>query len=142
MTDTQQRNQLDLLARLNKHALQHNEADAALAARIQLRTGVPNADGSLREALDYDKELQVTKSLVRFAKDKRCAHFGKQCLMARRLVERGVRFVQIYSGGEENERSWDGHSNIAANHRQFAGETDIPIGGLLTDLKQRAACST
>jgi uncharacterized protein (DUF1501 family) len=57
--------------------------------------------------------------------------------MARRLVERGVRFVQIYSGGMENERSWDGHANIAANHRQFAGETDVPIGGLLTDLKQR-----
>ena len=49
--------------------------------------------------------------------------------MARRLVERGVRFVQIYSGGMENERSWDGHIDIAGNHRQFAGETDIPIGG-------------
>jgi arylsulfatase A-like enzyme len=57
--------------------------------------------------------------------------------MARRLVERGVRFVQIYSGGEENERSWDGHLNIADNHRSFAGETDRPIAGLLTDLKQR-----
>ena len=57
--------------------------------------------------------------------------------MARRMVERGVRFVQIYSGGEENEKSWDGHSNIVANHRQFAGETDTPISGLLTDLKQR-----
>jgi hypothetical protein len=57
--------------------------------------------------------------------------------MARRLVERGVRFVQIYSGGEENERSWDGHMNISANHTGFAGETDIPIAGLLTDLAQR-----
>src|SRR5260370_1326720 len=61
--------------------------------------------------------------------------------MARRLVERGVRFVQIYSGGEENERSWDGHTNIAANHRQFAGETDQPIAALLTDLKQRGLLS-
>ncbi len=57
--------------------------------------------------------------------------------MARRLVERGVRFVQIYSGGMENERSWDGHTDIAANHRQFASETDVPVAGLLTDLKQR-----
>ena len=57
--------------------------------------------------------------------------------MARRLVERGVRFVQIYSGGMENERSWDGHSNIKDNHSQFAGETDTPIGGLLADLRQR-----
>ena len=64
-------------------------------------------------------------------------HFAKQCLMARRLVERGVRFVQIYSGGMENERSWDGHKDIAGNHRQFAGETDQPIAALLTDLKQR-----
>jgi arylsulfatase A-like enzyme len=57
--------------------------------------------------------------------------------MARRLVERGVRFVQIYSGGMENERSWDGHADIKGNHTQFAGETDTPIGGLLSDLKQR-----
>jgi uncharacterized protein (DUF1501 family) len=57
--------------------------------------------------------------------------------MARKLVERGVRFVQIYSGGMENERSWDGHIDIAGNHRKFAGETDQPIAALLTDLKQR-----
>jgi uncharacterized protein (DUF1501 family) len=57
--------------------------------------------------------------------------------MARRLIERGVRFVQIYSGGMENERSWDGHQNLHANHTQFAGETDQPIAALLTDLKVR-----
>src|SRR5260221_5608946 len=57
--------------------------------------------------------------------------------MARRLVERGVRFVQIYSGGMENQQSWDGHSDIAGNHRGFAEETDQPIAALLTDLKQR-----
>jgi hypothetical protein len=50
--------------------------------------------------------------------------------------------VQIYSGGEENERSWDGHTNIASNHRQFAGETDQPIGALLGDLKQRGLLDT
>src|SRR5262249_3600403 len=60
-----------------------------------------------------------------------------QCLMARRLVERGVRFVQIYSGGEENEKSWDGHVNIVANHGGFAAETDQPIAGLLADLEGR-----
>ena len=63
--------------------------------------------------------------------------FGKQYLMARRLIERGIRFVQIYSGGNENQRSWDGHNDILGNHSQFAGETDQPIAGLLTDLKQR-----
>ena len=53
------------------------------------------------------------------------------------MVERGVRFVQIYSGGMENERSWDGHSNIGQNHSGFAAETDRPIAALLTDLKAR-----
>src|ERR1044072_3306964 len=57
--------------------------------------------------------------------------------MARRRVARGFRMGQIYSGGEENEQSWDGHSNLAHNHRGFAGETDVPIAGLLTDLKAR-----
>jgi arylsulfatase A-like enzyme len=67
----------------------------------------------------------------------RCTHFAKQCLIARRLVERGVRFVQIYSGGMENERSWDGHQDIVKNHAGFAREVDTPIAGLLTDLAAR-----
>ena len=67
----------------------------------------------------------------------RCDHVGRQCLVARRLVERGVRFVQIYSGGMDNQLSWDGHNDIKGNHEQFAGETDKPIAGLLTDLSQR-----
>src|SRR6516165_4813609 len=58
-------------------------------------------------------------------------------LIARRLVERGVRFVQIYSGGMDNQLSWDGHNDIAGNHRGFAQETDVPIAGLLTDLASR-----
>jgi len=88
------------------------------------------------EALDVNKESPEIQRLYGLDNPK-CTHFAKQCLMARRLVERGVRFVQIYSGGMENERSWDGHIDIAGNHRQFAGETDIPIAGLLSDLKQR-----
>ena len=88
------------------------------------------------EALDIDQEPEHIHKLYGLD-EKRCDHFAKQCLIARRLVERGVRFVQIYSGGMENERSWDGHTNIQANHTQFAGETDTPIAGLLADLKQR-----
>ena len=67
----------------------------------------------------------------------KCKHISRQCIIARRLVERGVRFVQIYSGGEENERSWDGHINIAGNHSGFAAETDQPIAALLADLEAR-----
>jgi len=88
------------------------------------------------EALDYNRETPAIHRLYGID-NPRCTHFAKQCLMARRLVERGVRFVQIYSGGEENERSWDGHMNISQNHTGFAGETDIPIAGLLTDMAQR-----
>ena len=67
----------------------------------------------------------------------KCKHFARQCLVARRLVERGVRFVQIYSGGEENQRSWDGHIDIVGNHSGFAAETDQPIAALLADLARR-----
>jgi len=136
VADTEQRNQLDLLAQLNRHQLQHTESDAALAARIESFELAYRMQMAAPDALAFEKEAAATRTLYGID-DKRCAHFGKQCLMARRLVERGVRFVQIYSGGEENERSWDGHSNIAANHRQFGGETDVPIAALLADLKQR-----
>ena len=88
------------------------------------------------EALDLNKEPESVRALYGLD-DKKCSHFAKQCLMARRMVERGVRFVQIYSGGMENERSWDGHANIAGNHTGFAAETDQPIAALLTDLSER-----
>src|SRR5213079_1538463 len=131
-----QRAQLDLLAKLNGRYQQQNPAEAALAARIETFELAYRMQMAAPEALDFDGETEVTKKLYGLDNPK-CVHFAKQCLMARRLVERGVRFVQIYSGGMENERSWDGHIDIGGNHRQFAGETDIPIAGLLADLKQR-----
>jgi hypothetical protein len=67
----------------------------------------------------------------------RSAVFGKQCLQARRLVERGVRFVQLYSGGNHNDANWDAHGDLFDNHTLHAGETDKPIAGLIKDLKQR-----
>ncbi len=134
--DEQQRRQLNLLRRLNEQHQQQHEADADLTARIESYELAYRMQMAAPEALDVNREPESVRKLYGLD-DKRCAHFAKQCLMARRLVERGVRFVQIYSGGMENERSWDGHADIAANHRQFAGETDVPIGGLLTDLKAR-----
>jgi hypothetical protein len=136
MSDGQQRRQLDLLKRLNqRHASQH-ESDAVFGARVESFELAYRMQMAAPEALDVTREPESIQKLYGLD-DKRCTHFAKQCLMARRLVERGVRFVQVYSGGEENEKSWDGHTNIAANHRQFAGETDQPIAALLTDLKQR-----
>ncbi len=68
---------------------------------------------------------------------KHCTHFAAQCLTARRMVERGVRFVQVYSGGMENQQSWDCHMDLIGNHRGFALESDQPVAGLLADLEQR-----
>ena len=137
-TDAEQRAQLDLLNRLNRRDTreQHPHEAELSAADRELRAGLPDADGRprgpRRRTASRRRSQSSTGSTTRSAR-----HFAKQCLMARRLVERGVRFVQIYSGGMENERSWDGHTDIAKNHSGFAGETDRPIAALLTDLKAR-----
>ena len=136
MTNRQQRAQLDLLSRLNRRHLEQSAGDSELAARIETFELAYRMQMAAPEALAIEKETSATQKLYGLENPK-CKHFAKQCLIARRLVERGVRFVQIYSGGEENEKSWDGHLNIADNHRGFAGETDIPIAGLLTDLQAR-----
>ena len=127
MTDDDQRRQLALLARLNHRHEEQNPAEAELAARIRkLRAGLSHADRRLPKRSTSTRSRQRSKSCT--ASIARSAdHFAKQALLARRLVERGVRFVQIFSGGMENQLSWDGHVDIAGNHRQFAGETDQPI---------------
>lgn len=136
LADRQQRTQLDLLNKLNREHLTETGPDSELTARIESFELAYRMQMAAPDAMAWDKESPATQKLYGIDNPK-CTHFSKQCLMARRMVERGVRFVQIYSGGEENERSWDGHTNIADNHRGFAGETDVPIAGLLTDLKQR-----
>ncbi|MCI0365832.1 MAG: DUF1501 domain-containing protein, partial [Phycisphaerales bacterium] len=135
-TDDQQRAALDLLNKLNKHRLAQSPEELELAARIESFELAYRMQIAAPEAIDIDREPEHIHKLYGIG-EKRCDHFARQCLVARRMVERGVRFVQIYSGGMENERSWDGHTNIKDNHTQFAGETDTPIGGLLADLKQR-----
>lgn len=136
MTDEQQRRQLDFMAKLNREHLEHSQGDEELATRIESFELAYRMQMAAPEALDVDQEPAHIRQLYG-VDNPTCGHFAKQCLVARRMVERGVRFVQIYSGGEENEKSWDGHLNIEQNHRGFAAETDIPIGALLTDLKQR-----
>lgn len=136
MSEKQQRAQVDLLTRLNGRFQEQNPGEAALAARIETFELAYRMQMAAPEALDYGQESPATRALYGID-DPKCAHFAKQCLMARRLVERGVRFVQIYSGGMENERSWDGHQDIVKNHAGFALETDQPIAALLTDLKER-----
>jgi len=136
MTDPAQRTQLDLLARLNRRHLAHSAAETELNARIESFELAYRMQTAAPEAFDIKRESAATQKLYGLDQD-HCRHFSAQCLMARRLVERGVRFVQIYSGGMENQRSWDGHEDIVGNHRGFARETDQPIAGLLADLEQR-----
>ena len=102
----------------------------------ELRAGLPDAVGRARG--DRHRRRAEHRSSSSTASATRAATtVARQCLTARRLVERGVRFVQIYSGGMENQLSWDGHADIKGNHEQFAGETDQPVAGLLADLDQR-----
>lgn len=132
----QQRALLDALQALNKDHAQTRPEEADLETRINSFELAYRMQQAAPEALDINLETQEVHDLYGIGV-KECDHFAKQCLTARRMVERGVRFVQIYSGGNENARSWDGHNSISKNHGQFAGETDRPIAGLLEDLDQR-----
>jgi hypothetical protein len=94
--------------------------------------------GCAPEAVDVNRESEATRKLYGMD-DKTTEPFGRQCLMARRLVERGVRFVQLYHGGlgVQNLDTWDAHNDVKENHTRHAAEVDRPIAGLLTDLKVR-----
>ncbi len=136
MSDPQQRAQLDLLRSINARHLEQNARETELAARIESFELAYRMQMAAPEALDIERETAATQTLYGLDNPK-CTHFARQCLIARRLIERGVRMVQIFSGGMENERSWDGHQNIVDNHRGFAAETDQPVAALLTDLAAR-----
>lgn len=136
LTDKQQRAQLDLLASLNRQSLENNPLESELAARIESFELAYRMQTAAPEAFAVKDEPEHIKKLYGMDQ-KHCAHIATQCLMARRMVERGVRFVQIYSGGMENQQSWDCHSDLVGNHSGFAAETDQPIAALLADLEQR-----
>ncbi|WP_298861852.1 DUF1501 domain-containing protein [uncultured Gimesia sp.] len=131
-----QRSQLDLLKSLNRQHLEQNQGDQELAARIESFELAYRMQSAAPDALDISQEPKHLQEQYGIG-NKKCEHFAKQCLIARRMVERGTRFVQIYSGGMENQRSWDGHQDIKNNHSGFAGETDQPIAALLADLESR-----
>ena len=136
MDESLQRQQLDFVGKLNQIHRQQRETEPELTARIESFELAYRMQHAAPEALDIEAEEARTHALYGVG-DARCDHFARQCLIARRMVERGVRFVQIYSGGMENQRSWDGHNDIQGNHTQFAGETDQPVAALLEDLAQR-----
>ena len=131
-----QRQLLDALRTENEHHESLRADNSNLAARIASYELAYKMQQHAPEAVDLAREDEQTLSLYGID-DNKSAKFGRQCLLARRLVERGVRFVQIYSGGNHNDANWDAHGDLKHNHDLHAGETDKPIAGLLKDLKQR-----
>jgi len=136
-----QRRQLDLLAKLNDEHLRARPGGAELASRAASYELAFRMQSEAPETVDLAEETQAT--LVAYGVDREpTAEFGRNCLIARRLVERGVRFVQLYSGGGHLEETWDAHESVEKNHSRHAGETDQPIAALLADLQQRGLLDT
>src|SRR5262245_42504860 len=136
MTREQQRSLLDRLKEKNEEHLATRSDNSELTARIASYELAFKMQQHAPEAVDFAKETKETLDLYGID-GSRTEDFGRKCLLARRLVERGVRFVQIYSGGAHNDDNWDAHSDIVKNHSKHAGDTDKPIAGLLKDLKRR-----
>ncbi|GIX05171.1 MAG: hypothetical protein KatS3mg114_1040 [Planctomycetaceae bacterium] len=135
-----QRRLLDTLREFNEEHLQSRFDNSNLAARIASYELAFSMQAHAPEAVDLSQETAETQKMYGLDNPK-SATFGRQCLLARRLVERGVRFVQIYSGGAHNDDNWDAHNDMEYNHNMHAEETDKPIAALLTDLKQRGLLS-
>ena len=123
-----QRQQLDLLARFNQTHQQTRPADPRLDARIQSFELAYRMQSDAEDAFDINREPKNIRELYGAGLQ------GRQMLIARRLLERGVRFVQVWHG---EGQPWDNHDDIEVNHRRLARECDQAIGGLLFDLKQR-----
>jgi hypothetical protein len=131
-----QREQLDLLAKLNQEHQDSHPGGRELAARAASYELAFRMQAATPDAVDLSKEDAKTLDLYGVG-TKPTDEFGRNCLIARRLVERGLRFVQLYSGGGHLEDTWDAHQSIEKNHGQHAAEVDQPIAALLTDLEKR-----
>jgi len=130
----QQRGMLKFMRRMNEMSL--GEADTELAARISSYELAFRMQQHAPEAVDVGKETEATKRLYGLD-DPQTVEFGTRCLLARRLVERGVRFILLFSGGGPVAVQWDAHDDIKGNHEKMCRWTDKPVAGLLKDLKSR-----
>jgi hypothetical protein len=134
--DSGQRDLLDTLQDYNRDHYDLCGGNSLLASRIASYELAYKMQSTAPEAIDLTDETPATLAL--YGLDREVTRpFGRQCLLARRLVERGVRFIQIYSGGNHLDTSWDAHGDLVKNHDMHAAETDLPIAGLIADLKQR-----
>jgi hypothetical protein len=131
--EAQQRNKLDLIAELNEHHRQARPEDTELTARIAAYELAFRMQATAPEAVDLSREPEQVKEEYGLNRPE-CAGFAHRCLLARRLVERGVRFVQIYCGGGSQ---WDAHNDLEGNHKRMCARCDRPTAALLRDLKRR-----
>jgi hypothetical protein len=129
---------LDLLAKLNKAHQARREGDSRLEARIASYELAARLQLSAPEVLDLSRESAATKKLYGLD-DKHTEEFGRNCLIGRRLLERGVRFVQLWSGADNGfpRRNWDSHEDLARDHADMGRSLDKPAAALLKDLKSR-----
>ena len=133
VTPAEQRGKLDLLARMNRQYASRHPEQSELEARIASYELAFRMQAESPEAVDLSREPEETQALYGLDR-KETAPFGRLCLLSRRLVERGVRFVQLYHGAGSK---WDAHTNIEKNHAELCLAMDQPVAGLLTDLKRR-----
>ena len=138
ITATGERDGRRTLAALNRLHAERRPADPRLDARIKSYELAARLQVSAPEALDLSSESAETRALYGID-DEPTADFGRRCLVARRLLERGVRFVQIWSGADNGfpRRNWDSHEDLQRDHGRMAAEMDRPAAALLTDLKRR-----
>ena len=129
----QQRRTLDFIGQGNREHLAARGADTELSARIAAYELAFRMQAHAPEVVDVAKETAETQKLYGLDR-KETAEFGTRCLLARRMVERGVRFVQVYCG---DTNGWDAHSDLEGNHGKLCLQSDKPIAGLLADLKRR-----
>lgn len=129
---------LGLLAKMNEDYLRDNPGDSTLAARVRSYELAARMQVSIPAAVDLSGESGETKTLYGLDTPA-AAGFGRNCLLARRLLERGVRFVQLFHGGAFGSPriNWDAHENVVTNHTEQAASMDKPVAALLTDLKRR-----
>ena len=133
VTANQQRRTLDFVNRLNQEHLRTRSDDSELAARIAAYELAFRMQAHAPEVVDTSRETEATRRLYGLNQPD-TAEFGLRCLLARRMVERGVRFVQVYCG---DTNGWDGHTDVDGNHARMCAQSDLPIAGLLRDLKSR-----
>jgi len=136
VSDAAQRRILDHLAEENRRHADGRGQNPELRARIEQFELAYRMQSAAPEAVDLSGETEETRALYGVDRPETRA-IGAKCLLARRLVERGVRFVQIYAGGGHNDDNWDAHGDLVKNHSYHAKRTDRPIAGMLVDLERR-----